>query len=466
MPRSAAIYARISSDREGLQLGVQRQVEDCQALAERRKWQVGNVYVDDDVSAYKSRVRPEYQRMLTDLRNGILDAVIVWNLDRLHRQPKELEEFFDICDAAQVVDLASVAGDINLGSDDGRFHARILGAVARKESDDKSRRLKRKHLELAQNGKVAGGGTRPFGYESDRRTIVPEEAAVIRDLARRVLAGDSLLSLCRDLTASGVPTVKGGRWTVQVLRNVLMSGRISGQREHNGEIVATAEWEGIITPDETDRLRRILADPERPANRTPRRYLLNRLVRCGRCGATLISRPRGDGKRRYVCNKAPGLPGCGGTAIVADELEQFIVDAMLYSLDTPELAASLAAAPAAPEGDAAEARRALDEAHNQLEELATAYGERQITMREFIAARAPIEKRMKQAQARAGTENRSAVLADFVVNPKALREDWGTLTLTRQRAIVAAVMDHATIAPATRGRNSFDPARVTPHWRI
>jgi site-specific DNA recombinase len=466
VPKSAGIYARISSDREGLQLGVQRQVEDCRALAERRKWPVVKVYIDDDVSAYKSRIRPAYQQMLADLRNGVLDAVIVWNLDRLHRQPKELEEFFDICDAAQVVDLASVAGDINLGSDDGRFHARILGAVARKESDDKSRRLKRKHLELAQNGKVAGGGTRPFGYESDRRTIVPEEAAVIRDLARRVLAGDSLLSLCRDLTARGVPTVKGGRWTVQVLRNVLMSGRISGQREHNGEIVATAEWEGIITPDETDRLRRILADPERPANRTPRRYLLNRLVRCGRCGAMLISRPRGDGKRRYVCNKAPGLPGCGGIAIVADELEQFIVDAMLYSLDTPELAASLAAAPAASEGDAAEARRALDEAHAQLEELAAAYGERQITMREFIAARAPIEKRMKQAQARAGTENRSAVLADFVVNPKALREDWGTLTLTRQRAIVAAVMDHATIAPATRGRNSFDPARVTPRWRI
>jgi site-specific DNA recombinase len=466
VPKSAGIYARISSDREGLQLGVQRQVEDCRALAERRNWPVVKVYVDDDVSAYKSRIRPAYQQMLADLRNGVLDAVIAWNLDRLHRQPKELEQFFDICDAAQVVDLASVAGDINLGSDDGRFHARILGAVARKESDDKSRRLKRKHLELAQNGKVAGGGTRPFGYESDRRTIVPEEAAVIRNLARRVLAGDSLLSLCRDLTDRGVPTVKGGRWTVQVLRNVLMSGRISGQREHNGEIVATAEWEGIITPDETDRLRRILADPERPANRTPRRYLLNRLVRCGRCGATLISRPRGDGKRRYVCNKAPGLPGCGGTAIVADELERFIVDAMLYSLDTPELAASLAAAPAAPEGDAAEARRALDEAHAQLEELAAAYGERQITMREFIATRAPIEKRMKQAQARAGTENRSAVLADFVVNPKALREDWGTLTLTRQRAIVAAVMDHATIAPATRGRNSFDPARVTPHWRI
>ena len=117
MAQAAAIYARISSDREGLQLGVQRQIEDCEALADRRGWHVAQVYTDDDISAYKARPRPAYQRLLADLRSGVRDAVIVWNLDRLHRQPKELEEFFEICDRAKVTELASVAGDVNLSSD-------------------------------------------------------------------------------------------------------------------------------------------------------------------------------------------------------------------------------------------------------------------------------------------------------------------------------------------------------------
>src|SRR3990170_3046146 len=96
----AAIYARISSDRDGNQLGVRRQVEDCERLAARQGWEVAERYVDDDVSAYNGRVRPAYRRLLDDLRGGFLDAVVVWHVDRLHRKPKELEEFFDLCEAA------------------------------------------------------------------------------------------------------------------------------------------------------------------------------------------------------------------------------------------------------------------------------------------------------------------------------------------------------------------------------
>ena len=70
--------------------------------------------------------------MLDDIRAGSVDALVVWNLDRLHRQPKELEEFFEVCDAARLTALASVTGDTDLATHDGRFLARILGAVARK----------------------------------------------------------------------------------------------------------------------------------------------------------------------------------------------------------------------------------------------------------------------------------------------------------------------------------------------
>src|SRR5664280_3696431 len=126
MPAAAAIYARISSDPEGDMLGVTRQVTDCRALAERRGWRVVGTYIDDDVSAYKGKPRPQYRRMLDDMRAGAVDAVVVWDLDRLHRRPKELEEFFELCEAAGITSLASVSGDVDLATHDGQFTARIL----------------------------------------------------------------------------------------------------------------------------------------------------------------------------------------------------------------------------------------------------------------------------------------------------------------------------------------------------
>ena len=116
----------------------------------------------------------------------MIDAVVVYDLDRLYRQPRELEEFFDVCEAAGVTELASVTGDIDLASSDGRLMARMKGAVAAKESDDKSRRIKRKALELAEDGKIGGGGTRPFGFEDDRKTIRAERG---RDRDRGGSAG-------------------------------------------------------------------------------------------------------------------------------------------------------------------------------------------------------------------------------------------------------------------------------------
>jgi DNA invertase Pin-like site-specific DNA recombinase len=108
--------------------------------------------------------------------------------------------------------------------------ARVLGAFARKESDDKSRRIRRKHEELAQAGKLVGGGSRPYGFEGDRRTIRESEALIIRECARRVLAGESVRSVCRDLNERGVGTSTGKAWTPHVMRRMLLSGRISGQR--------------------------------------------------------------------------------------------------------------------------------------------------------------------------------------------------------------------------------------------
>jgi DNA invertase Pin-like site-specific DNA recombinase len=462
--RRAGIYARISSDRDGDQLGVRRQLEDCEALAARKGWTVAERYVDDDVSAYSGRMRPQYRRLLGDISAGLVDAVVVWHLDRLHRQPKELEEFFELCDRAGLGALASVTGDVDLATDDGRFMARILGAVGRKESDDKSRRIRRKALELAQAGKISGGGSRPFGYEPDRRTVRAAEAAIVRECTARFLAGESIRSMCADLNERGVDTVGGGAWTTQVLRGLLRSGRVSGQREHRGELVTAAEWPAIITVAETARIRAMLSDPDRRTNRSARRYLLTRLLRCGLCGERLVSRPRDDGRRRYICARGPNFTGCGKLYVVADELEAFVVEAVLYRLDSPGLVDVLNGSASGSSDDVSQIE--ADAAAVQLAELAEVYGRRDITLAEWLAARKPIEARLTAAKRRLAQSSRVSVLAGHVGNGEQLRSQWEDMPLTRQRAIVAAVVDHVVVGPGRRGYNRFDPSRLRPVWRV
>jgi DNA invertase Pin-like site-specific DNA recombinase len=459
----AGIYARISSDREGDGLAIGRQLADCERLALERGWRVVERYIDQDVSAYKSRVRPAYRRLLADLRSGAVDGVIVYHLDRLHRQPGELEEFFTVCTAAGVDDLATVTGRINLADPDGQFQARILGAVAKKEGDDKSRRIKRKHEELAVAGKVSGGGTRPYGYASDRRTIRPGEAAVIREAATRFLAGESIRSICGSLNERGERTVTGAEWTQQTLRRMLASGRISGQREHRGVIVGEAEWPAIISPAETERIRGLFADPSRRTNRTARRYLLARLLRCGLCGATLVSRPRADGRRRYVCASGPGSGGCGRITITADHIEQATTEAVLYRLDTPELVAALQGRSDDPA--AAQWQAEAEQAQAQLDELATAYAQQLIGLQEWLTARTGIEQRLQAARKKLAALNQASALDGYLGNANGLREEWETMPLSRQAAIIAAVLDHAVIGPATPGRNTLDPSRISFIWR-
>src|SRR3990170_8440207 len=108
MVSAAAIYARISSDPEGTHLGVERQIADCRELAGSLGWPVAGVYVDDDVSAFSGRRRREYERLCEDVKAGAVDALVVWHPDRLHRSPRELEDFFYLCENAGLSHIRTV----------------------------------------------------------------------------------------------------------------------------------------------------------------------------------------------------------------------------------------------------------------------------------------------------------------------------------------------------------------------
>lgn len=460
----AAVYARISSD-DGSALGVARQVEDCRRLAVEQGWEVVEEYVDNDVSAYSGKKRPAYERMLTDLADGFLDAVVVYHIDRLTRRPVELEQFVDVVTAAKVRHVRFVSGgDLDVGNGDGLLVARLLAAVAASESATKSRRVLRKMDEVAAAGLPHGGAHRPFGYEDDKITVRPAEAQVIRQMVARYLAGDSLKSLANWLDDEGIRTVKGGPWRSPTVRGLLRSGRIAGLRERRGEVVGPAVWEPIITVAERDKVLAKMEAAATKGRRTPRRYLLTGLCRCGRCGNKLFSAAR-QGSRRYVCQTGLDHGGCGKIMVTAQPVEELITDAVLYRLDTPELAAALAGR-AADNGAATELSAELADDRARLDELAAMYADKAISSREWLTARRPIEDRIEATNRSLSRLTRSDALSGLVGNGGELRSRWADLNLTRQAAIVAAVVDHVVIGPGTSGVQRLDPARVTPVWRL
>ncbi|MGL6234930.1 MAG: recombinase family protein [Segniliparus sp.] len=468
--KSAAVYARISADPHGQGLGVQRQLEDCRKLAASRGWIVGQEYVDNDVSAYSGKERPAYAQMISDLEAGFRDAVIVYNLDRLHRRPSELEEFVTLCESAGVRDVATVTADIDLGNDDGLFMARIFAAFAAKESGRKSARMKRKWEQTAAAGQP-GGWARAFGYEPDMITVRESEAVVLREAVERYIAGESIYSLAKWLNEIEVPTPKDGQWSGNSLRQVFVSGRIAGLREHRGQVVATAVWEPIITVEQREQVLARLAVQRKLGRRTPRTHLLSGLLTCGKCEAPLYSHSRetvtsgGNKKsRRYICLSRPGWKGCGKLAVVANPVEELIVEAVLTRLDSPAVAKAMAGR----ENEDQEVtvlseKLAADQ--RKLEELAGLYADNALTAREWIAARNPIQARIRDTERQLAHSTGNTALHGLAGKGGELRGQWADLPFERRHAIVKAVLDHAVIAPG-KGGWVFDINRVRPRWRV
>ena len=243
----AGVYLRQSRDQNGTGLAVGRQREDCLKLCRDRGCKPTE-YLDNDISAYSGKKRPAYERMLADIEAGKVDAVVAWDLDRLHRRPIELEHFLDLADQHRLA-LATVSGDTDLGTDSGRLFARIKGAVARSEGERKSARQRRAQLQAAQRG-LPAGGPRAFGYERDGLTVREPEAKALRNAYASLLAGRSMVGIARDLDAAGFVTGRlGKRFNHSAARAVLVNPRNAGLRAYRGDIVGQAAWPAIVDED-------------------------------------------------------------------------------------------------------------------------------------------------------------------------------------------------------------------------
>ncbi len=287
---------------------------------------------------------------------------------------------------------------------------------------------------------------------------------MIRQLMDRFLAGESLRSLAAWVEDNDIETVAGKPWRTTTLKAVLSSPQLAGRREYLGQNVAEAGWPAIITEQQHDRVLALMGQKASSGRRAPRRYLLSGLLRCDKCQGKLSSAAR-ETTRRYVCLSGPDHGGCGRLTVVAAPVEELIAKAVLYRLDTPELTDTLAGRTAQDEA-LAEVGAQLATDQEQLDELAAAYGHRQLSMRDWLQAKKPIEDRIDQARRRLSRASGTSALHGWIGNGQALGRAWDTLNLDRQASIVGAVIDHAVIGPGTVGARSLDPTRVQAVWKL
>lgn len=452
--KRTAIYCRISRDTAGLGLGVERQESECRALARKLRWKVAAVFVDNDVSAYRGKPRPGYVALVDAMRAGEVDALIAWHPDRLTRSVRELEDLIDVLEATST-DVATVAGGTyDLSTPAGRMTARVIGSTARYESEQKSERQRSKARQLAESGKLHGGGTRPFGYEADRLTIVEPEAAVLREAADLVCSGWSLRRVVRHVTECGHRTPTGVAWAPTSLRRMLISPRVAGLREHRGEVVGAAEWPAIVDRETWERCRLTLTDPARRQNERMTRYLLVGLAHTS-TGIRMFARPNSRGVRRYF---ALPVDGKQGGAIQADELEAAVVDAVLRRFDKTTI-------PTPKSTKANDGLADVEAIEAEMDELAKLRGDGVISMREWVAAREPLQARLDAARASATPNAAPSALANLLGKKGALRTAWDDLTFDQRQDVLRIIIERVVIAPAVRGRNKYDPDRVTIEYR-
>jgi site-specific DNA recombinase len=448
----AVVYTRISADREGAGLGIERQRQDCEALATALGWSIVETFADNDISAYSGKPRPGYLAMLDALEAGRADAVLAWHADRLHRSPAELEGFIDLCDRRGVVVRTVQAGEIDLSTPSGKMTARIVGAVARHEIDHARQRMVAAHAQSAKNG--SAHGRVPFGYKAVRvgsKVVdrVPDEkqAPVVREIARRVMAGESLYSIAADLTERGIPTPgTSPAWRASIMKQMMVRPTYAGMRSHHGT-VTPGSWEPQISPEDHAVIVSLLNDPKRKTHRgVAPKYLLSGIAKCGVCGDPLW-RLKSNGHSAYACAK---------NRCVSRRVEP--VDTLIEAAVISKCESMSGIEDLADDGvlDATQEARRL---RTQLDSFVDRAAEGELTASSLARIEAKLLPQILAAEQRAQSVVNPLVADLLGANAQAR---WSKMPVASKRSVVRSLMN-VTIKPGGRGR-VFRPEFVQVEW--
>jgi site-specific DNA recombinase len=507
---TVAIYARMSMDRTGAGIGIERQVDECRALLHRRGVTDDRivVYPDNDISAFTGKRRPNYELLLDAIRDGSVRHLATWHNDRLHRRPIELETFIDIVEAAHIGIDTVTAGSFDLSTPSGRLVARNLGAAARFESEHKSERLLARKRQARQQG-LPNGGPRPFGWLRitvtnqdgttretwDPRQHDPAEAALIRDATDAVIAGASLFHIAETWNEAGIPQPRAGRggdtgkrprWDSSDVKHVLTSPRNAGLVPHSSRVadetgrtrkvrgfLGEGDWPAIVDRAKWERCRDVIESRASKTTNPRRTSLLTGLLLCGRCGSKMMRGTytlKNGSTAAWHCPGGShhlgvdGKPACHSVSMLAAPVEEHLTAAVFEWADNVKLA-RMVAQQTDEQKEAARIASALADVARHLNELADSLDAGRLSMASYERATARAEQRQRDLQsdlAKLGKLRPSSVLVPVLGRSGALQAMWPSLTQDQRRAAIRESIGVQVILPATKRGRVVDERRIVP----
>ncbi|WP_347756829.1 recombinase family protein [Agrococcus sp. ProA11] len=453
------IYTRISLDRTGEGAGVERQEQECRELAERLGLTVTKVYTDNDISATSGKARPGFEAML----DAQPTAIVAWHQDRLLRLTRDLERVI----ALNVPVYTVTAGTLDLTTPAGRAVARTVAAWSQYEGEQKATRQRAANRQRAAKGEPSGSVGYGYRRGTDGLEVVADEAKTVREIAARLLDGESLRSIATDLNRRGVEpprrTAGAGLWNGTTLRQMILRESLAGLRRYRGQVIGEGNWQPIISRDEHDRIVALLNDPSRKRQHVGRapKHLLAGIARCGKCGAKMKRAPgrlttTKTGKKRqppsYSCLE------CYGVRRKQDLVDALVEGVVVGRLQMPDAAQLFT------QGDPAAlqaARDSIEAIDARLANAADLFATGDIDAAQL--ARITERLRVDRTQAAADLEASLPAAVPAELMGSTAPATWAALSMDSKRAVLATLVT-VTIMPSGSGR-SFDPDLVRIEWK-
>jgi site-specific DNA recombinase len=431
--RPIDIYARVSYRvrSEQREPSTEGQVAVCRVRLAELDLEEGKVLIDPGRSAWNPATKREaWDELMDRLERRVSGGVIVFDLERFSRQPKDGERMIEL--AANGLVVLDSESEYDLRTPNGKKAFRAAINAAAYYSDRLSTRSARGKKLKALAGEP-NGSARPFGFEADLITVREDEASILRDLTARFLAGETQDALIAELNARGITTSYGKRWTRAGLRQVLTRQRNCGRiiytdpKSGTTSVVGHLPGEPIVSDEDFEAVIAMYT-ARRRGRPNSWHYLCAGIVRCGvaDCGRPLYGRPRNNVKpypdgavnRQYWCPKGHG--GCGRIAVDQRRLDEVAAELAIKILADPRHADAVEAAAREIESEAARLDLAVAEAENVADALTDRLGRGNITLTRYDIAVRPLDERIAKLKA-----ERSALGSPSPQKaPRASREHW------------------------------------------
>lgn len=329
------IYCRVSTDEQATDAhySLANQEQKARDYAKGKGWQVAAVV--KDVASGKDANRDGYQQLLAAIKNQSIDGVVVYRLDRLSRNVRDIYDFLYKIQSIEI-GFISLSEGFDTTTAMGRAMLGVAAVFAQLTREMIAENVRDGLMRRAQAGFYNGNKHGPYGYHYDKKSgmlvVVPEEAEVVRrifELYARRKWGQ--LKIAELLNQEFTPTREGGNWDKFKVRNIVKNPTYTGLITWHGEEYP-GKHEAIIDEDLFATARELMGNRKTEAPRTQQtEHLISGLAECGLCGKRLkvhFGAAKKDGTRHrfYKHNLDAKRNSCKGFYKSAEKLESVVVD--------------------------------------------------------------------------------------------------------------------------------------------